>query len=104
MSWEQRQAWFFQGAPAAILAALLFLPALAYLVLTPALAHAHLLAAFAFPLLAAAEVWGLARLARCCAGRELDLITMLAFGALMVILVIVIYSAFFVAAVTLRMM
>jgi hypothetical protein len=100
MSWEQRQAWFYRGAPTAIGAALLFLPALAYLVLTPAVPHAHLLAAFAFPLLGFAEFWGVARLVRCCASRELDLISMLAFGALMVILVIVIYSAFFVAAVT----
>ncbi len=96
--WEQRQAWFFRGAPAAIVPALLFLPALAYLVLTPVFAHARLLAAIAGLPLAAAEVWGLARLVRCCAQRELDLISALAFGALLVVLVITAYSAFFLAA------
>lgn len=101
--WEQRQAWFFRGAPAAIVPALLLLPAFAYLVWTPAFSHARLVAGFAFLPLAAAEFWGLARLVRCCAQRELDLISVLAFGALLIVLVIAIYSAFFLAVVANRL-
>jgi hypothetical protein len=100
MQWEEKQACFYAGAPAAILAALLFLPTLAYLILTPAIPHAYWVAGLAFPLLAFAEFWGVARLVRCCTTRELDLISVLAFAALLVVLVIAIYSAFFVAALT----
>jgi hypothetical protein len=95
--WQERQTWFFRGAPAAIVPALLFLPGLAYLCLTPAFGHARLVAGVSFVPLAASEVWGLARLVRCCAQRELDLVSVLAFGALLVVLVIAVYSAFFLA-------
>src|SRR5205823_4465270 len=71
--------------------------------LDTSICHARLVAGFAFLPLAAAEFWGLARLVRCCAQREPDLISVLAFGALLIVLVIAIYSAFFLAVVANRL-
>jgi hypothetical protein len=95
--WEQREALFFQGAPLALIPALLFLPAFAYLVLTPRFAHALLVACVLFPILAAAEIWGIIKLVRC-VQQDFDLLTILAFGVFVVLAVIAIYTGFWLAA------
>ena len=97
MEWKRREALFFQGAPLALVPAICFLPAFAYLVLTPRFAHAPLIAAAVFPSFAAAEVWGVIKLVRCCR-HEFDLLTVLSFGVFVVLAVIVIYTGFWLAA------
>ena len=97
LRWEQRESLFFLGAPLALIPAILFLPAFAYLILTPRFPHASLLAAAVFPAFFAAEVLGIIKLARCFQ-REFDLITILAFGAFVLLAVIAIYTGFWLAA------
>ena len=97
MQWERRESLFFQGAPLVLIPALLFLPAVAFLILTPKIPHSRLVAAGAFPALLAAEAFGISKLVRCCQ-REFDLITALAFGVLVVLTVIAIYTGFWLAA------
>ncbi|HVO59308.1 MAG TPA: hypothetical protein VMT53_00155 [Terriglobales bacterium] len=100
---RKRQRLVFLGAPLAIVPALAFLPALAYLVITPSVAHATLIAGFLFPLMALAEILGLFRLVVSCLTRPFDLLTMFAFSALLVILVIAAYTGFFLAVLAGRM-
>jgi hypothetical protein len=97
MRWEQREALFFQGAPLALIPAILFLPALAYLVLTPRFNHAPLVAIAIFPILTAAEIWGILKLVRCIQ-HDFDLLTILAFGVFVVLAVVAIYTGFWLAA------
>ena len=96
---KHRQKLVFVGAPLAIVPALAFLPALAYLVITPTLPHSTLLATGIFAVFAFCEVLGLTRLVRCCVTRPFDLITMFAFSALLVLLVIAAYTGLFLAAI-----
>ena len=98
-SWERRQRLLFTGAPLAIIPGLAFLPALVYLVISPRIDHAAAVAAFLFALLAAAEVLGLWRLARCIGRYRFDLISAMAGGTLMVLLVIAGYTGIFLAAI-----
>ena len=97
MQWERREALFFQGAPLALVPAILFLPALAFLVLTPRFSHAPWVAAAVFPILGAAEIWGIAKLI-CCVQHDFDLLTILAFGVFVILAVIAIYTGFWLAA------
>ena len=97
MQWERREALFFQGAPLALIPAIVFLPALAYLVLTPRFAHAPLVATAVFPLLGVAEIWGIVKLVRS-VQQDFDLLTILAFGVFVVLAVIAIYTGFWLAA------
>ena len=98
-----RQKLVFVGAPLAIVPALAFLPALAYLVITPTVQHSTLLAIVVFMTFGVCEVLGLVRLVRCCVTRPFDLITMFAFSALLVILVIATYTGLFLAAIVGKM-
>jgi|SRR5947199_9982238 hypothetical protein len=103
MHWKERQKLVFIGAPLAIVPALAFLPTLAYLVITPTLQHSTMLAAVSFAIFGVSEVLGLVRLVRCCVTRPFDLITMLAFSALLVVLVIATYTGLFLAAIAGKM-
>jgi hypothetical protein len=103
MHWKERQKLVFVGAPLAIVPALAFLPTLAYLVITPTMQHSTALAAVLFAVFGACEVLGLVRLVRCCVTRPFDLITMFAFSALLVVLVIATYTGLFLAAIAGKM-
>lgn len=97
MSWRQRERWFYWGAPLAIGPALIFLPAFVSLVIEPRVKHAQLFSAVLFPVLAVLEFMGVQRLARCCVERPFNLLTMLSFGAIVVLLVIALYTGLFLA-------
>ena len=103
MHWKERQRLVFIGAPLAIIPAMGFLPALAYLVITPTVRHSTSVAVVVFALFGICEVLGLVRLVRCCVTRPFDLITMFAFSALLVILVIATYTGLFLAAIAGKM-
>jgi hypothetical protein len=92
-----RYRLFYVGAPLAIIPALLFLPALAYLVIDPSVPHARLVAWCAFPLIAVAEVFGVSRLAMSCVERPFGLSNVLSFGALLVLVVIIVCVGLFLA-------
>jgi hypothetical protein len=97
MDGKKRQRLVWVGAPLAIVPALAFLPTLVYLVITPTLRHSMLAAGFAFAVFGVLEVLGLVGLARCCVARPFDLITVFAFSALLVVLVIATYTGLFLA-------
>lgn len=97
MDRQQRERLLYWGAPLALGPALAFLPAIVHLVIEPAMRHATAWAVVLFPLLAIGEYLGLSRLVRCCVGRPLDFVAMLAYGVIMVLLVIVTYTGLFLA-------
>jgi hypothetical protein len=99
LTWEQRQALFFRGSVLAIAPALAFLPAVMFLILTPRLPHAFVWASLLLPLLMVLELWGLLKLVRCCVQQVFDLLTMLAFGALVIVGAIGAYTGIFLAVV-----
>lgn len=103
LTWPQREKLFFRGALLAIAPSLAFLPAVMFLILTPRLPHSYLVAALALPLLVFLELWGLWKLVRCCAQQVFDLLTMLAFGALVITAAIAAYTGIFLAVVAGRM-
>lgn len=93
----------FWGAPLAIIPALLFLPAFVVLVFSPRVSHAIVWRAVLFPALLGAEVAGVWKLARGCVEQPFNLLTMLSFGAMLVLLVIVTYTGMFLVALAERM-
>jgi hypothetical protein len=99
LTWLERERLFFIGAPLAILPALLFLPTLMSLVVTPHFSHARLLAGVIFPAFGISVVGGSVLLVRCIRRGEFDLTTALAFGALLVMLVVLVYDAVLLVAV-----
>ena len=103
LTWEQRERLFFRGAALAIAPALAFLPAVMFLILTPRLPHSYTLAALTLPLLMFLELWGLLKLVRCCVQQVFDLLTMLTFGALVVVAAIAAYTGVFLAVVAGKM-
>jgi hypothetical protein len=103
MNWHQRERSFYWGSALAIVPALAFLPAFVYLVFRPAIPHAALCALLVFPVLATAEFFGVFLLVRACVNRPFSLLTMLSFGALLVLLVITTYTGVFLAALAQRM-
>jgi hypothetical protein len=103
LTWRQREKLFFRGAVLAILPALAFLPALVFLVLTPRLPHSYALAALILPLLMFLELWGLWKLVRCCVQQTFDLLTVLAFGALVIVGAIAAYTGIFLGVVAGKM-
>jgi hypothetical protein len=103
MNWRQRERLFYWGAPLAIVPALAFLPAFVFLVFSPTVPGARIWAAIVFPLLAGAELLGVYKLARGCVERPFNLLTMLSFGAMLVLLVIVTYTGVFLGALVERM-
>jgi hypothetical protein len=103
VNWHERERLFYWSAPLAIVPALAFLPAFVFLVFHPAVAHARAWAAVILPVLLVAEFFGVFHLVRGCVERPFNLLTMLSFGALMVLLVIVTYTGVFLVALTERM-
>jgi len=103
VNWRQRERLFYWSAPLAILPALAFLPAFLVLVFHPAVSHAAIWAAVIFPLLLVAEFFGVFHLVQGCVERPFNLLSMLSFGALLVLLVIVTYTGVFLVALIERM-
>lgn len=97
LSWQQREKLFFRGTALAIAPAFAFLPAVTFLILTPRLPHSYVLAALLLPLLMVLELWGLLQLVRCCVHQVFDLLTMLAFGSLVITAAIGAYTGIFLA-------
>jgi hypothetical protein len=92
--WQQRQRWLAWGALLTLLPGLLLLPVIGFLLISPRFAHARVLGAVLVALIALCEVLGVPRLARCLY-REFDLLAALAFGALVLLLVILMYTGIF---------
>ena len=103
MDWRSRERLLYWGTPLAILPALFFLPAFVNLVFAPKVPHATLWASILFPLMLLAEVSGVWKLARGCVEQPFNLLTMLSFGAMLVLLVIVTYTGVFLVALVDRM-
>jgi hypothetical protein len=103
LNWDEREKLFFRGAVLAIAPALAFVPAVMFLILTPRLPHSYVLAALVLPLLMFLELWGLLKLVRCCVQQVFDLLTVLAFGALVIVAAIAAYSGLFLAVVAGKM-
>lgn len=103
MDWRGRERLLFWGAPLAIIPALLFLPAFVALVFAPRVSHAIVWSVLVFPILLCAEVAGIWKLARGCVEPPFNLLTMLSFGAMLVLLVIVTYTGVFLVALAERM-
>lgn len=103
MDWRERERLFYWGSALAIVPALAVLPAFVALVFHPAIRHATVWAIIVFAILAAAEFFGVFRLVQGCVQRPFNLLTMLSFGALLVLLVIATYTGVFLAALTQRM-
>ena len=103
MDWRSRERLLYWGAPLAIVPALVFLPAFVALVFSPRVSHAIVWCTVLFPILLAAEVTGIWKLARGCVEPPFNLLTMLSFGAMLVVLVIVTYTGVFLVALIDRM-
>jgi hypothetical protein len=103
LTWDEREKLFFRGAVLAIVPALAFVPAVMFLILTPRLPHSYMLAALMLPLLIVLELWGLFKLVCCCVQQVFDLLTVLAFGALVIVAAIAAYSGLFLAVVAGKM-
>ena len=103
LPWDEREKLFFRGAVLAIAPALAFLPAVMFLVLSPRLPHSYTVGALILPFLTFLELWGLWKLVRCCAHQAFDLLTVLAFGALVVVGAIGAYTGIFLAMVAGKM-
>lgn len=99
LTWEQREKLFFRGALLAIGPAFAFLPAVMFLILAPRLPHSYAVAALLLPLLMVLELWGLLKLVRCCVQQVFDLLTVLAFGALVITGAVAAYTGIFLAVV-----
>lgn len=103
LTWDEREKLFFRGAVLAIAPAVAVVPAVMFLILTPRVRHAYLLAALVLPLLIFLELCGLLKLVRCCVQQVFDLLTVLAFGALVIVAAIAAYSGLFLAVVAGKM-
>jgi hypothetical protein len=103
LTWRQRERLFFRGALLAIAPALALLPAVVFLLLTPRWPHSYAMAALMLPLLVFLELWGLLKLVRCCVQQVFDLLTALAFGALVIVAAIAACTGMFLAVVAGKM-
>lgn len=103
MNWRQRERLLYWGAPLALVPALAFLPAFVVLVFRPQVPHANAWAALLFAVMAVAEFLGVQKLARGCVERPFNLLTMLSFGVVLVLLVILAYTGVFLGALAQRM-
>jgi hypothetical protein len=103
MDWRRRERLFYGGAPLAIFPALALLPAFVFLVFSPRVPHATVWAVIVFPLIAVAEFFGLYKLARGSGERPFSLLTMLSFGVMLVLVVIVTYTGILLGALVDRM-
>jgi hypothetical protein len=73
------------------------------LIFHPTIHHAVAWASLLFPVLAISEFFGVFRLVQGCVARPFNLLTMLSFGALLVLLVIATYTGVFLVALMERM-
>jgi hypothetical protein len=103
MNWRERERLFYWGSALAIVPALAFLPAFFVLVFQPITRHATAWAVVLFPVLASVEFVGVRKLVRGCVERPFNLLTILSFGAVLVLLVIATYTGVFLAALSQRM-
>jgi hypothetical protein len=103
MTWRERERLFYWGSALAIVPALAFLPAFVILVFQPTIRHSTALAILLFPVLAVAEFLGVFKLVQGCVQRPFNLLTVLSFGAMLVLLVIASYTGVFLAALAERM-
>ena len=103
MNWRERERLFYWGSALAIVPALAFLPAFVLLIFHPTVHHAMVWAWVLFPVLGISEFFGVFRLVQGCVERPFNLLTMLSFGALLVLLVIAAYTGVFLVAFMERM-
>jgi hypothetical protein len=103
MNWRERERLFYVGSVLAIVPGLVFLPAFVVLVFHPIIRHATAWALLLFPVLALAEFLGVFKLGQACVERPFNLLTILSFGAMLVLLVIASYTGVFLAALAERM-
>jgi hypothetical protein len=103
VNWRERERLFYRGSVLAIVPALVFLPAFVLLVFHPTIRHATAWAMLLFPALAVAEFLGVFKLVEGCLQRPFNLLTVLSFGAMLVLLVIAGYTGIFLAALAERM-
>ena len=91
-----------RGAPLAVVPALAFLPLLAYLVLEPRVAHGPKLALAMLPFFMTAEALGVKWLVQCCLERPFNLLSLLAAGTLLILVVIAACIGLFLGAFAFR--
>ena len=103
MNWRERERLFYWSSLLAIGPALAFLPLFVLLIFHPAVRHPVFWASLLFPVLAITEVMGVFRLVQGCVQRPFNLLSMLSFGALLVLLVIATYTGVFLVALVERM-
>ncbi len=89
--WKQRQRWLATGTALTLIPGLLVLPVAGFLVISPRFPQARLIGVILVAAFVACEIFGIPRLVRCLY-KEFDLISALAFGALVVLLVILVYT------------
>jgi len=92
--WEQKQRSLAWGALLTLVPGMLLLPVIGFLLIAPRFAHAHILGGFPVGVFLVCEFLGVPRLARCLYG-EFDLLAALAFGALVLLLVMLMYTGIF---------
>ena len=103
MNWREREGLFCWGSALAIVPALAFLPAFVLLVFHPTIRHATPWAMLLFSVLAFTEFLGLFKLVQACVQRPFSPLTILSFGAMLVVLVIASYTEVLLAALAERM-
>ena len=94
---QQRERWLPRLMSGERLWALALLPVIGFLLVAPRFAHARIVGAVFLGLFAVCEFLGVPRLARCLYG-EFDLLGAVAFGALVLLLVILMYTGIFVVS------
>ena len=87
-SWQRRENSLLIGTPLVLLPALALLPTTVFLIVSPVFAHARMIGLFLLPVYGISEVIGMGRMAHCL--RQLDVITLLAVGTLVILLVVII--------------
>ncbi len=93
-SWQERQHWLGWGALLTLVPGLGLLPTVAFLVVSPRFLHARFVGFVLLAGIAVCESLGIARLARCLRA-EFDLLSALAFGAIILLLVVLMYTGVF---------
>ncbi len=95
--WQQRQHSLVWGALLTLIPALALLPVIGFLLVSPRFPHTRPLGAVVLGICAVCEFLGVPRLARCLYG-DFDLLGALAFAALVLLLVILMYTGIFVVS------
>jgi hypothetical protein len=96
-AWRNREAALLWGVPMVLFSALSFIPVAVSLILVPAFPHARVLGAALVPVLGCCLTWGVSRLAACF-GRDFDVLSLFAGGAVVVFLVICICAGVILAS------